>query len=187
MNIANLSLIPFSSTKGWQELEQAHPSVARIFLLLALPFSLLPPFMLFYAGTNYGDALFPGSAGRQWDLIAIIFFLGEMITFGAMGWLIREVATTYKAELSLHDAYLLAAICPVPLWLSSLSLFVPSLSFNASVSLFALGISCAIIYHGLYALAHMRDKILAASFTYTIMGAGISAWALLIFLIMWPL
>lgn len=186
MNIAHLPQLPFSSTKGWQELENAHPSVVKVFILLALPLSLLPPLMLYYAGTYYGDALFPGGSAKSWNLIAVIFFLAEMITFAAMGWLIKEVASTYKLEISLHDAYLLAAICPIPLWLSSLGLLVPSLQFNAALSLLALGLSCAIIYHGIYALCHMQEETLAVGFTYTVMGAGIVAWVFLLLLVILP-
>ena len=187
MNIAHLPQMPFSSTKGWEEIERSQPSVAKVFFLLALPLSLLPPVMLYYAGTHYGDTLFQGGSAKPWNLIAEIFFLVEMMTFGAMGWLIREVASTYKAEITLHDAYLLAAICPIPLWLSSLALLVPSLAFNAGVSLLALGLSCSIIYHGIDAFSHMREKMVAASFTYTVMGAGVVAWVFLMLLVILPL
>lgn len=186
MNIALLPQMPFSSTKGWQELEKLHPSVVKVFLMLAVPLSLLPPVMLYYAGTHYGDLLLPGSDAKPWGMIAEIFFLAEMITFGAMGWLIREVASTYKAEISLHDAYLLAAICPIPLWLSALALLVPSLAFIAATSLVALGLSCAIIYHGIYAFCHMHEEMQAAGLTYTVMGAGIVAWVFLMLLVILP-
>ena len=186
MNFAHLPQLPFSSTRGWQELEKAHPPVAKVFLLLALPLSLLPPLMLYYTGTHFGESLFPGGAEKAWNLIAIIFFLAEMITFAGMGWLIKEVAGTYKVNISLHDAYLLAAICPIPLWLSSLGLLVPTLAFNAPLSLLALGLSCSIIYHGIYALCHMQEQTQAIGFTYTIMGAGIVAWVMLIVLVIMP-
>lgn len=184
MNIAHLPQMPFSSTKGWQDIEQARPSVETVFFLIVLPFSLLPPILLYYAGTHYGDVLFRGAGARQWDLIALVFFLAEMLTFGAMGWLIKEVAGTYQYEISLHDAYLLAAICPIPLWLSSLALLVPSLAFNAGVSLAALVLSCAVIYHGIAAFCHTREETAVAEFTYTIMGAGVVAWLILVLLLM---
>lgn len=186
MNLAHLPQMPFSFTKGWQDIEKARPSVETVFFLIALPFSLLPPLMLYYAGTHYGDALFHGAGARRWDLIAVIFFLAEMLTFGAMGWLIKEVASTYQYEISLHDAYLLAAICPIPLWLSSLALLVPSLAFNAGVSLVALAVSCAIVYHGIAAFCHTREETAAAGLTYTVMGAGIVAWLILVLLLMLP-
>lgn len=187
MNITLFPQMIVSSTKGWQELEKTRPSVEKIFFLLVLPLSLLPPVMLYFSGTHYGEALFQAGGERPWSLIAVAFFLAEMISFAAMGWLIREVASTYKAEISLHDAYLLAAISPVPLWLSSLALLVPSLAFNAGVSLVALLASCAIIYHGIYAFCHMREETAAAGFTYAVMGAGIVAWVFIMLMVMLPI
>ncbi len=82
-----------------------------------------------------------------------------------------------------HDAYLLAGIAPIPLWLSSLGLFVPSLGFNAVLSLAALGLSCGIIYHGIEGLCHTREDVTAASIVQTVIGAGLIAWALLLMLV----
>lgn len=186
MIFAYLPQLPFSSTKGWQELQKAHPSIAKVFFTLALPLSLLPPLLLYFAGTHHGDPLLPGGAGMPWNLLAPAFFLAEMATFGVMGWLLKEVANTYQVKIDWHDTYLLAAICPVPLWLSSLGLLLPNLSFNAALSLWALGLSCAILYHGIYALCHMQQKALAFGFTYTVMGAGVVAWMFLILLVILP-
>ena len=186
MNIALFPQMLVSSTKGWPELEKARPSIARVFLLLVLPLSLLPPIMLHFAGGHYGDVLFAGMPARQWSLIAVIFFLAEMITFAAMGWLIKEISDTYKVEISLHDAYLLAAISPIPLWLSSLALLVPSLAFGVGVSFVGLCVSCAIIYHGIYAFCHMNEEIAAAGFTFAVISAGLLAWVMLMVLVVLP-
>lgn len=101
-----------------------------------------------------------------------------------MGWLIKAIAETNSVDIDTHDAYMLAGIAPIPLWLSSLGLLVPSLLFNAFVSLVALGLSCSIIYHGIYALCHMHEEVVAASITQTVIGAGLIAWALLLIMIL---
>jgi hypothetical protein len=101
-----------------------------------------------------------------------------------MGWLIKQVSENAGLLIDRHDAYLLAAIAPIPLWLSSLGLLVPSLSFNAGLSIVALGLSCGIIYHGIEGLCHMREEVTAAAIVQTVIGAGLSAWALLLLLVM---
>lgn len=64
------------------------------------------------------------------------------------------------AKARYHDpgpdgAYALAAIAPVPLWLCSLALLVPSRSFNLAVAGAALVASLALIRHGVRPLLQM--------------------------------
>jgi hypothetical protein len=114
----------------------------------------------------------------------VVFFLAEMLTFLGMGWLIKQVADSNRLKIDRHDAYLLAAIAPIPLWLSSLGLLVPSLAFNAALSLVALGLSCGVIYHGIEGLCHMCEEVTAAAIVQTVIGAGLAAWALLLVMVM---
>lgn len=90
------------------------------------------------------------------------------------------MGNTREAQISVHDAYLLAAIAPIPLWLSALALLIPSLPVVAVVALAALGISCAIVYQGIRGLCHVKEELVAMSITYTVMAASIIAWGLLL-------
>ena len=184
MNLISLSKLPFSTTQGWPELEKIHPRLFRVFAFLVLPLSLLPPVMLYYAGTRYPEAFFTGAASKDWGEIAMVFFLAEMLTFLGMGWLIRQVAESNRLKISHHDAYLLAAIAPIPLWLASLGLLVPSLAFNAGLSIAAMALSCGVIYHGVEGLCHMREEVTAAAIVQMVIGAGLVAWMLLLALVM---
>lgn len=184
MNLISLSKLPFSTAQGWPELEKIHPELLKVFAFIVLPLSLLPPAMLYYAGTHYPESFLKGSAGDAWGDIAVVFFLAEMLTFMGMGWLIKQVADSNRLKIDRHDAYLLAAIAPIPLWLSSLGLLVPSLAFNAALSLVALGLSCGIIYHGIEGLCHTREDITAGAIVQTVIGAGLIAWVLLLVMVM---
>jgi len=145
-----------------------------------LPLSLLPPVLLYYAGTHYGDAFAAGFGERPWHYITTILFLAELLTFFVMGWLIHAVVNTEGMSISYHDAYLLAALAPLPLWSASLALLVPDLLFNVGVVLAALGVSCSLIYHGLQGLCQRGDDdVVAMSATYTVMAAGVLAWGML--------
>ena len=139
---------PLSAEEGWPALARLKPGILKVFLLLVLPLSMLPPVMLYYAGLNYPEVFGPGASGRNWFIVGTVFFLAELATFLLMGWLIKQVGQTYSLVIDYHDAYLLAAIAPVPLWLSSLGLLIPNLLFNATVSAVALGVSCALLYQG---------------------------------------
>lgn len=183
MNIMSFPKMAVSSSGGWHEVENAHPSIAKLFAYLVLPLSVLPPAMLYFAGKHYGDNFITGFGSRHWELISTVFFLGELATFGAMGWLTKQITKFNQADISTHDAYMLAGIAPVPLWLSSLGLLVPSLMFNAGVSLVALAMTCGLVYHGVYALCHMREEVSAMAITQAVFGAGMAAWAILLMII----
>ena len=179
MNLSSYAKLTLSADEGWPELAQRHPGVLKVFGLLVLPLSLLPPALLYFAGTHYLEALDPTLRHRDWAWGASVFFLAEIATFLFMGWLIRQVAETRALAIGYHDAYLLAAIAPVPMWLSSLALLVPDITFNGVVSLTALALSCALLYNGIQAFGRKRDAIVAAAVVQTVIGAVLIGWALL--------
>lgn len=182
MSLLSLAKLPLTADEGWPDLARLYPGVGRIFLLLVLPLSLLPPAMLYYAGTRYPEVLGQAAAAKAWPQTAAVFFLMEWSTYLLMGWLIRQVARSYALRIEVHEAYLLAATAAAPLWLSSLGLLVPSLAFNAAVSTMALALSCALLYQGLQALGRTREQLVAAGIVQIVIGAGLIAWALLLVL-----
>lgn len=183
MKLSTLTHLPLSADQGWPEIERMHPRLVRLLAFIVLPLSLLPPLMLMYAG-NVHPEMFPAQlADKEWGTVAGVFFLAEVGTLAFMGWLIRQVAQTSGLRIDYHDAYLLAAIAPIPLWLSALGLFVPSFAFNVVLSLVALVLSCGIIYHGIEGLCHTREDVSAAGVVQTVIGAGLVAWALLLMLL----
>ncbi|MGM0981990.1 MAG: YIP1 family protein [Pseudomonadota bacterium] len=185
MNVVTVIKLPFTRHSGWKELQQRKPSIPVLAWCLVLPMSLLPPVMLYYAGTHYGDDFVAGFAGREWRFITTILFLAEMLTFLVMGWLIHAVVNgTRELSIDYSDAYLLAALAPLPLWSSAIVLLIPSLLLNALAVLVALAISCSLVYHGLQTLCERRDNdVNTMSATYTIMAAGVLAWGLLVAII----
>ncbi len=183
MHFAHLLQTPFSSSTGWDELRSRRPSIVSLVIFIVLPLSLIPPIMLYYAGTHYGDAFILGFGDKSWRFITTIFFLAELLTFAVMGWLIHEVAGTHHPKITLHDTYLLAALAPIPLWLSALGLLIPSLVVNMVIALVALAASCLLVYHGLQGLNLVREDVEAMSVTYTIMAASVIAWAVLLSII----
>lgn len=180
MKLSTLSLLPLSADRGWPEIERIHPRLLKLYAFIVLPLSLLPPAMLYYAGALSSESFLHQAANKNWGEVAAAFFLTEMLTLFGMGWLIKQVAETNKLRIDHHDSFLLAGIAPIPLWLSSLGLFSPSLGFNVILSLVALGVSCGVIYHGIEGLCHTREDVTAASIVHTVIGAGLIAWALLL-------
>lgn len=180
MNLAQVPKMVFSFHDGWDEMIRIHPSISRLFATVVLPLSLLPPAMIAYAGGSYGDVFAPGVATQQWYAAAGIFFVAELLTVPAMAWLIHLIVTkTYDVHAEYHECFTLASIAPVPLWLSSLALFVPSLPVNVFVGVLALFCSTGLIYHGVYTIFHMRENLQAFQMATVIAGTGLFVWLVL--------
>ena len=180
MNAVQMSRMPFSFRAGWDELIRMHPSIARLFAWVVLPFSLLPPVMIYYAAAQNGTAFVPGVTTAQWHQAAAIFFVAELVTVPLVAWLIHLICQANEVQdASYYRCFTLAVIAPVPLWLSSLSLLVPNLVFAVLVGGAALFASFGLIYHGVYALFQLREPVKAFQMASVICGTGLLAWLLL--------
>lgn len=184
MNIAKIARLPFSGNGAWAELRGYNLSIPFLAWVIVVPMSFLPPVLLYYAGTHYGDSFIQGFGDKEWRFITTILFLAELLTFFVMGWLIQAVLDGHKLKISYQDAYLLAAIAPLPLWLSSLALLVPVLAVSVVAVFAGLFLSCALVYQGVRSLCHLSDNdVVAMSATYTIMAASVLAWGVLMGLV----
>lgn len=179
MNMMHAPKMIFSFHEGWDEVIRIHPSIARLFAFLVVPFSLLPPAMIYYAGSRYGDVFAAGVSSAQWHRAAAVIFIAELLTVPAMAWLIHAVSKTNNVAADYHECFTLATIAPIPLWISSLALFIPSLFVNVVLGGIALLCSAGLIYRGVFALFHMREDLRAMQMASVISGAGLLAWLLL--------
>lgn len=179
MSLSQMPKMILSFHEGWDELIRIHPSIARMFAMVVLPLSLLPPVMIYYAGSNYGDVFAAGVSSGQWHTSAAIFFLAELLTVPVIAWLIHLVSRANDVAADYHECFTLAAIAPIPLWLSSLVLFIPNLIVGVAVGGLALLCSLGLTYRGVYALLRMHDDINALQMATVITGAGLLAWLLL--------
>src|SRR5690554_7532258 len=128
MNILTVLKMPFSQ-QGWRDLQSLNIPIAKLAWLLVVPMSFLPPVMLFYAGTHFGDDYLPSFAERNWHFITTGVFLAELLTFFVLGWLVSEVLTHYGISIDYQRSYLLVAISPLPWWLAALAVSDPLLLF----------------------------------------------------------
>ena len=184
MDLVSVAKLPFSAERGWPELVRIRPGLPRLFAFLVLPLSLVPPVMLQLAGAQH-PGMFAGQIGRRpWGQVAAVFFVAEIATFLAMGWFIKQVAATNQLEIDYHDAYLIAAIAPAPMWLSALGLLIPNLLASGVIALVGLGLSCGIVYHGVLALCRTREDVVAEGIVQTVIGAGVIAWAALLLVVL---
>lgn len=176
----------FSFHTGWDELREIHPSIVKVSAGLVLPLSLLPALMIALAGNLHGNYYEPGVALQRWYDVAGLFFLAELATVPLMAWIIHLIAKDKGRPVRFHDSYLLAALTPIPLWLSALSLLVPSLQFNAIIGVLGLAASGSLLYHGVSNILGIEETLDAQDVTYKVFAIGAIAWGVLVALVVLP-
>lgn len=158
MNPLNLFWLFAAPAHGWSRLVHTKPSIPQLYLLHVIPFSLIPPLMLYLAGGKYGGQFFPLMASSKLLLIAAIFFLVEMAAVPIMGVLIRHLGELGEVHPSYREAFILAAVAPTPLWLAPIFLLVPSALVNLAVITLALMAAAGLIYYGIPVVFRMKEK-----------------------------
>lgn len=177
MDIRTLAALPLSAERGWPVLLRARPDWRSLFLQLVLPVSMVPPAVLYLAGTVGSGAA--GAGFRHAGALAIAVFLAEFASVGVAGPLLRQVAHTHDLAVEHQDARLLATLAPLPVWASTAGVALPGVAAPAAVLLVGIVLSCATAYHGLVAICHPRDDLVVAAVVHVVASAGLAAWVLL--------
>lgn len=175
-----------SSHAGWDTVERRHPSTRAMFLRLVLPMSLLPPAMILFASSHVGAERYPGIAFETWALLAATFLALELLSVPAMAWIIRMVAADKGARADEHDAFMVAAIAPVPLWLSSLVLLQSQVWLIVVVPLVAMAASAGLIRNGVERMLHVDEEVDAEELSMIVITMGVLAWMVLVGIMLLP-
>jgi hypothetical protein len=184
MALSALLKLPPSAAHGWREFARNPPALGCLYAGLVLPLSLLPPAMLYRVGSTDPQAFVQFGRAKDWMVLAVVFLAAERVTIMGMGWFIRQVTRTNGLDIGYRQAYLLAGIAPIPLWLSALGLLAPEFLFNLMLSLAAMGLSCGIIYHGIQAFCGTRDEMAVAGIVHTVIGGGFVGGAFLLAMVL---
>lgn len=176
----------WSSQQGWNALSRTHPSIGATFAKIVLPPSLFAAAMVLYAARWHGAVYAADVPFTRWLYVASVFLLLSWLCVHVMAAFIR-LAVHADARPAYADCYRLAAIAPVPIWLSAVGLFVPNPLLNVAVALAGLLAAGGLIYHGLDALFEHDDSVQTLSLAYTVFSMGALVWALLGALLVLPM
>jgi hypothetical protein len=176
MNPLNLFWLFKSPVKGWSHLVHTKPSIPQLYLAHVVPFSLLPPLMIYLAGNKYGGHLVQFLTGEKLLLVAIILFIIELIVVPVMAVIVRQLAEVAEIHPSYRDAFTLAAVAPTPLWMAPIFLFIPNVILNLIVILIALMATVGLIYYGIPVVFRLKDKGHAILMFGAVLTAGMVAW-----------
>lgn len=179
MNPLNLFWLFASPAKGWSRLVHSKPSIHQLYLLHVIPFSLIPPLMVYLAGSKYGGQLFPFMEPHRLLLVALIFFLVELVAVPVMGVIIRQLGEVAEIHPSYKEAFMIAAVAPTPLWLSPLFLLIHDVMLNLAVVALAMMAAAGLIYYGVPSVFRLKEKGHAILMFGAILTAGVVAWGFL--------
>lgn len=169
-----------SEKAGWEEIDRSHFSSRWFFKSLVMPMSLLPPVLYAYAELMHPGQVFPLSvpamSAMQLLVTGVVLYGVQLAMVNYMAMLIQRMSKARDHDPGYDGAYSLAAIAPVPLWLSSLSLLAPSLWFVVACVALAWMASVALIRHGVRPLLHISDEKTAHYVANMVTMAGVAAW-----------
>ena len=169
-----------SDKTGWEEIDRSHFSARWFFKSLVMPMSLLPPVLYAYAEMVHPGVVFPLSVPAltpmQLVVTGIVFYCVQIMMVGYMAMIVQRMSMARDHDPGYDSAYALAAIAPVPLWLASLALLVPSLPFVLAVGAAAWIVSILLIRHGVGPLLHIDEAKVAHYVADMVTGAGVLAW-----------
>jgi hypothetical protein len=90
MDFYTLAALPLSAERGWPELLRARPGGWHLFLQIVLPVALLPPAVLYLAGTVGPPGSKAGS--HPWGELSMLVLLAEFGSVALAGRLLRHIA-----------------------------------------------------------------------------------------------
>lgn len=167
---------------AWDVFTHTHMSAFKLFLLYAIPLSLVPPAMIYYAGVTYRAGLLPELSVMQLQTIGIIFYLAELAMTFVVAYIIQQLGEWVDIKPDFDDAYKLAVVIPTPLWLAPLFMFIPSFMLNLTAGAAALILSGMLIFYSVPPILKVEEKGHAVLLSGSILATGMVVWAAMMYL-----
>jgi hypothetical protein len=168
-----------SPAQGWKDLMQTQPTIHQLYLLHVIPFALIPPLMIYIAGSNRSLLFFDLLPGNKLIVVAVAFFLVQLVIVPAMASIVRQLAEIAEVHPPYKDAFILAAVAPTPLWMAPIFLIIPDMLLNLCITSLAMMASAGFIYYGVPNVFKIREQGHALLLFGAILMAGVIAWGFL--------
>jgi len=187
MNLTYLFKLFLFPQAGWQNLVDSNPSIHRLFLLHVIPFSLIPPIFIYAAGKNKDFLFFELLPENKLLIVVICFFIIQLVAVPIMAVIIKQLSEIAEVHPTYHQAFILAAVSPTPLWMLPVALLIPNMAVLLVLGSLAMMAAAGFIYYGIPAVL----KVYEPGHRYLLFGglltAGMMAWGFLMIctLVIW--
>lgn len=179
MNPMTLFKLFFKPTAGWEALMASQPSMHRLFLLHVLPFSMIPPAMIYFVGKSRTILFFDLLPGNKLILVSLILFFVQLVVVPVMASIIRQLAEIADSHPTYREAFILAAVAPTPLWMAPVFLVVPDIIVNIGITSLAMMASAGFIYYGIPTVFKIKEQGHVYLLFGAVLMAGATAWGFL--------
>lgn len=166
----------------WDMLMRRHLSILKMCLFYAVPLSVIPPTMIYYAGSAYAGNMLPALAPIQLLTIGIVFFFVEIAMTFVVAYFIQRMGEVIDMKPAYEDCYKLAVAVPTPLWIAPVFLFIPSFLLNLAAASAALILSGMLIFRATPAILKVEEEGHAILLSGSILAAGLVAWGVIMIL-----
>ncbi|HET7831509.1 MAG TPA: YIP1 family protein [Gallionella sp.] len=166
---------------GWDAFARNHISALKLFLFYALPLSVVPPAMIYYAGVEYGGHLLPALDSTRLDIICAVFFIAELIMTFIVAFVVQRMTEIADTRPAFEDAYKLSVVVATPLWLAPLFLFIPSFNLNITIGSLALVLSGVLLFSAVSPILKVKPES-TVMLSSSLLAIGMVAWAIMMYL-----
>ena len=171
-----------SPESTWNRIMQLRPAVWQLYLFWVIPLSIIPPLMLYYAGTHHGGKLMPAVNTGELKAMAILFFVVEVVAVPVMALVVQKLGQVVEMTPEYRDTFRLASVAPTPLWIAPLFLFVPSMLLNIAISALAMMLAALLIFVGVDPVFRLKDAGQSLLMAGAILAAGLVGWVIMVIL-----
>lgn len=145
--------ILFLPGKTWQSVAQLSDAQLKPYLLYPAVLALIPAYAWYYGTTQVGWTVAGGQPTRFTPdsamMIAILFYLAQLIAIWVVGYFVHWMSDTYGAESSAIKGMAVTGLCATPILLSGLLGFHPLFWLDFVVGLAAVSYGVYLLYIGI--------------------------------------
>ncbi len=143
----------FQPRKTWEEVGALTDTELKPFIFYPVILAILPAFAWYYGTTQVGWTVSGKGpikfTGDSAGLIAILFYLAQVLAIWAVGYFIHWMSATYGAESSLTKGLAVAGLCATPILLSGILGFVPMFWIDFIIGMLVVSYATYLLYLGI--------------------------------------
>lgn len=182
--------IIFRPQHTWQAVADLTDSQLRPYILYPAILAILPAYAWYYGTTQVGWTVGASEPTKftteSAALIAILFYLAQVVAIWAVGYFVHWMSETYGAHSSTTRGLAIAGLCATPILLSGLFGFYPMFWLDFVVGLLTVSYAVYLLYLGIPIVMRIPEErgFLFASavvavglvMAIVIMGATVILW-----------
>jgi hypothetical protein len=180
----------FQPRKTWQQISEMSDSELKPYIFYPAILALLPAVAWFYGTTQVGWTISGKGpvkfTGDSAGLIAILFYLAQVLAIWAVGFFVHWMSATYGAASTITKGLAIAGLCATPILLSGIIGFVPMFWIDFIVGMLVVSYATYLLYLGIPIVMNIPEErgFLFASavvavglvMAVVVMGATVMLW-----------